>query len=69
MVFRAHNTYMEAKSVKLAKLLATIREYHVDPAPGLVFARRFLYYDVLHKQLEVGISWPSEVCEISEAVV
>ena len=58
-----------AKSVKLAKLLATIRGFEVDPAPNLQFARRFLYYDVLQNELELATSWPREVCEISEAVV
>ena len=64
-----NNVQRVAKAVKLGKLMATIREYKVDPAPGLLFARRFLYYDVLQNQLELATSWPREVCEISEAVV
>ena len=63
-----NNVQRVAKSVKLAKLLATIRGFEADPAPNLQFARRFLYYDVSQNQLELATSWPSEVCEISEAV-
>jgi len=64
-----NNVQRLPKTVKLAKLLATIRELQNDPAPNLLFARRLLYYDVLHNQLEIASSWPREIREISEAIV
>ena len=63
-----NNVQRLPKTVKLAKLLATIRELENDPAPNLLFARRLLYYDVLHNQLEIASSWPREIREISEAI-
>ena len=54
------------KRTKLAKLIYAIRAYEVDPAPGLPFARRFLYYDTTDGVLDISNSWPREVREISQ---
>ena len=56
-------------SLKLTKLLATIRAFEQDPAPDLLFARRFLFYDVLNGKLEIAASWPEAVREISDVVL
>ena len=58
------------KRTRLKKLIATIRQYQEEePAPGLMFARRFLFYDLLNGELEVAQHWPQAVREISEVVV
>ena len=56
------------KKEKLAKLMTTIQAYIEDPAPGLMFARRFLYYDTIDGKLEIAASWPDAVREISAVV-
>jgi hypothetical protein len=57
-----------SKKTKLDKLMETIRHFETDPAPGLIFARRFLYYDVSGGDLDLASSWHRDVIELSTAV-
>ena len=63
-----NNVQRLSKKTKLDKLMETIRQFETDPAPGLLFARRFLYYDVSGGRLDLANSWLRDVIEISQAV-
>jgi hypothetical protein len=47
------NTCTTSKKDRLAKLIATIKAWDEDPAPGMPFARFFMFYDA-----KSGQQWP-----------